>query len=249
MKETTIQFPAEEVTLPSKGLLYPKDSPLSKGVIEMKYMTAKEEDILTNANLISNGTVIDKLLQSLIVTDFNYDDLLLGDKNAILVAARILGYGPDYSFNYRGESLQVDLSTLKDKLMDESLVIDGKNEFSFTLPTSKREVIFKLVTHSDEKKIEQELKGLKKINKNSSPELTTRMKHQMVSVDNNRESKFIRDFIDNEFLARDARELRKYIRKIQPDVDLSHEYEDGNGNTITIDIPVGVRFFWPDASI
>tara|TARA_R110000744_G_scaffold133394_1_gene241742 strand:+ start:116 stop:865 length:750 start_codon:yes stop_codon:yes gene_type:complete len=249
MKETTIQFPAEEVTLPSKGLLYPKDSPLSKGVIEMKYMTAKEEDILTNANLISNGTVIDKLLQSLIVTDFNYDNLLLGDKNAILVAARILGYGPDYSFNYRGESLQVDLSTLKDKLMDESLVIDGKNEFSFTLPTSKREVIFKLVTHSDEKKIEQELKGLKKINKNSSPELTTRMKHQMVSVDNNRESKFIRDFIDNEFLARDARELRKYIRKIQPDVDLSHEYEDGNGNTITIDIPVGVRFFWPDASI
>ena len=249
MKETTIQFPAEEVTLPSKGLLYPKDSPLSKGVIEMKYMTAKEEDILTNANLISNGTVIDKLLQSLIVTDFNYDNLLLGDKNAILVAARILGYGPDYSFNYRGESLQVDLSTLKDKLMDESLVIDGKNEFSFTLPTSKREVTFKLVTHSDEKKIEQELKGLKKINKNSSPELTTRMKHQMVSVDNNRESKFIRDFIDNEFLARDARELRKYIRKIQPDVDLSHEHEDGNGNTITIDIPVGVRFFWPDASI
>ena len=249
MKEKNTQFPAEEVTLPSKGLLYPKDSPLSKGVIEMKYMTAKEEDILTNTNLISNGTVIDKLLQSLIVTKFNYEDLLLGDKNAILIAARILGYGADYSFNYRGENLKIDLATLKDKVMDESLVIDGKNEFTFTLPTSKREVIFKLITHGDEKKIDQELKGLKKINKNSSPELTTRMKHMIVSVDNNRDTKFIRDFIDNEFLARDARELRTYIRKIQPDVDLSYEHEDGRGNPITIEIPVGVRFFWPDASV
>ena len=250
MEQKNTQFPAEEVTLPSKGLLYPKDSPLSKGVIEMKYMTAREEDILTNQNLIANGTVIDKLLQSLIVTKFNYEDLLVGDKNAILIAARILGYGADYTFNYRGEEISVDLTTLKDKLMDKSLVIEGKNEFSFTLPTSKREVIFKLITHGDETKITQEIKGLKKINgKNSSNDLTTRMKYMMISVDNNRESKFIRDFIDNEFLARDARELRKYIRKIQPDVDLSHEHEDGNGNTITIDIPVGVRFFWPDASI
>ena len=102
MAEQT-QYPAEEVTLPSKGLLYPKDSPLSKGIIEMKYMTAREEDILTNQNLIKNGTVIDKLLQSLILTDFNYNDLLLGDKNAVLIAARILGYGSDYNFNYKGE--------------------------------------------------------------------------------------------------------------------------------------------------
>ena len=249
MEQKNTQFPAEEVTLPSKGLLYPKDSPLSKGVIEMKYMTAREEDILTNTNLISNGTVIDKLLQSLIVTKFNYEDLLLGDKNAVLIAARILGYGADYNFKYRGEDLNVDLTTLKDKIIDESLVTDGKNEFSFTLPTAKREVVFKFITHGDEQKITQEIKGLKKINKNSSNDLTTRMKYIIISVDNNRENKFIRDFIDNEFLARDARELRKYIRKIQPDVDLSYEHEDGRGNTITIDIPVGVRFFWPDAEL
>ena len=90
------QFPTEEVTLPSKGLLYPEGSPLKKGVIEMKYMTAKEEDILTNVNLIRSGTVLDKLLQSLIVTPINYKELLVGDKNAILIAARILGYGPEY---------------------------------------------------------------------------------------------------------------------------------------------------------
>ena len=89
------QFPTEEVTLPSKGLLYPEGSPLKKGVIEMKYMTAREEDILTNQNYIKNGTVIDKLLQSLIVSKINYDDLVVGDKNAIMVAARVLGYGSE----------------------------------------------------------------------------------------------------------------------------------------------------------
>ena len=84
-------FPTEEVTLPSKGLIYPKESPLSSGTLEMKYMTAREEDILTNESYIKNGTVIDKLLKALIVTPINYNDLLIGDKNAIMVAARVLG--------------------------------------------------------------------------------------------------------------------------------------------------------------
>ena len=111
MKETKKQFPAEEVTLPSRGLLYPEDSPLRKGFIEMKYMTAREEDILTNVNLIENGTVIDKLLESLIVSPINYNDLLVGDKDAILIAARILGYGKDYSFSHNGEIINIDLKT------------------------------------------------------------------------------------------------------------------------------------------
>jgi len=91
-------FPTEEVTLPSKGLVYPEGNPLSKGVIEMKYMTAREEDILTNESFIKKGIVIDKLLQSLIVTPINYNDLISGDKNAIMIAARVLGYGKDYTF-------------------------------------------------------------------------------------------------------------------------------------------------------
>ena len=134
-------------------------------------------------------------------------------------------------------------------MMDESQVKDGKNEFTFTLPTSKKEITFKLLTHGDEIKITQELKGLKKINKDSSNGGTTRMKHAIISVDGNSEISFIRNFVDTEFLARDARELRKYIRKIQPDVDLSYTHEDGRGNPITIDIPVGIQFFWPDATI
>ena len=247
--ENKQQFPTEEVTLPSKGLLYPKDSPLRKGVIEMKYMTAKEEDILTNQNYIQNGTVIDKLLKSLIITPIDYNTLLAGDKNAILIAARVLGYGADYSFEYKGEKIEVDLSSIKDKHLDESLIVDGKNEFSFKLPTAKREITFKFLTHADEKKIEQELKGLKKINKNASSELTTRMKYILLSVDGNSESKYIRNFVDNEFLARDARELRQYIKKIQPDVDLTFQHEDRRGNPIELVIPVGITFFWPDVDV
>ena len=243
------QFPTEQVTLPTKGLLYPKDSPLRKGSIEMKYMTAREEDILTNQNYIENGTVLDKLLQSLIITPIDYNTLLAGDKNAILIAARILGYGAEYEFEYRGEKITMDLSTIKDKPLDESLVTDGKNEFSFTLPTSKKEIVFKFLTHEDEQKIQQEIKGLKKLKKESSNELTTRMKHIILSVDGNSDTKVVRNFVDNEFLARDARELRKYIKKIQPDVDLTYSYEDRRGNITEIDIAVGIKFFWPDASV
>ena len=243
------QFPAEEVTLPSKGLLYSEGSSLKNGIIEMKYMTAKEEDILTNQNLIANGTVIDKLLQSLIISDINYNELLTGDKNALLIAARVLGYGADYTFTYRGEEISIDLSKIEDKVLDESLVIDGKNEFKFTLPVSKKEITFKLLTHGDETTIERELKGLRKINKNASNELSTRLKHIILSVDGDYESKTIRNFVDTEFLARDARELRNYIKEIQPSVDLSYDYEDDRGNITKIDIPVGVNFFWPAASI
>ena len=116
-------FPSEKVTLPSKGLLYPKESPLSKGFIEMKYMTAREEDILTNQSLIQKGEVIDELLKSLIVTSgVDYNDLLVGDKNAIMVAARVLGYGADYEFTYNNEKQKINLTEIKDIPMDESLI-------------------------------------------------------------------------------------------------------------------------------
>ena len=146
MEKNKYQFPSEEVSLPSKGLLYPENSPLKKGVVEMKYMTAKEEDILTNTNLIENGTVIDKLLQSLIISEIKFNDLLVGDKNAILIASRILGYGSDYTFSYNNEQINVSLSDIKDKVIDESLFKDGKNEFDYILPRSKTPITFKFLT-------------------------------------------------------------------------------------------------------
>ena len=239
----SFNLPTETIELPSKGLLYPEGHPLSEGTIEIKYMTAKEEDILTNQNYISNGTVLDKLLKSLIVTKFNYDDLVIGDKNAIMIAARILGYGAEYKFNYSGKEETVNLSEVNNKPLDESFYTKGLNEFSYTLPTSGNEIIFKMLTHGDEIKINQELEGLKKINKDNSPELTTRLKYMIQSINGERDKKVIREFVDTAFLARDARAFREHIQKIQPDVDLTFF---PSGTKRSVSIPIGVSFFWPD---
>ena len=240
----SFNLPTETIELPSKGLLYSEDNILSNGTIEIKYMTAKEEDILTNQNYIQNGTVIDKLLQSLIVTKINYNDLLVGDKNAIMIAARILGYGAEYKFDYGGEQETVDLSQIENKPLDESLYTRGQNEFSFTLPASNNEITFKLLTHGDEAKIEKELQGLKKIKKDNSPSLTTRLKYMITSINGDRETKTIREFVDTAFLARDARAFREYVQKIQPDVDLTFFPSNSEG---PVSIPIGISFLWPDA--
>jgi len=251
--KTNFKFPTEVIELPSKGLIYPKDNPLSSGKIEMKYMTAKEEDILTNANYIQKGIVLDKLIESLIVSKIDYNDLIVGDKNALLVAARVLGYGKDYEFKAinpttkQQEDFSIDLSTLKDKNINpKDLKEEGVNEFDFTLPHSKTLVSFKLLSHLDEKSIEREIKGLQKINKESNPQTTTRLKYLITSVDGDREKKTIREFIDTYLLARDARSLREEVRRVAPDVELVYNSDDVEEG---IDIPIDTSFFWPDAGI
>ena len=235
--------PTEKVELPSKGLVYPKESPLSSGVIEMKYMTAKEEDILMNQSYKKKGTAIDKLLKSLIVTEIDYDDMIVGDKNAVMVAARVLGYGPDYSFDYEGEEHTVDLGQIDNKPFDDSTITPGLNEFTFTLPHSKIDVTYKLLTNKDEKLITRELEGLKRLNKNNSPEMSTRMKYIITSVDGDRETKTIREFVDKRLLARDSKSLRNHIKNFQPDVDLTFfPTSDSDG----VNIPIRISFFWPD---
>jgi hypothetical protein len=243
MSENKLQIPTEIVELPSQGLIYPESSPLSGGKIEMKYMTAKEEDILTNQNYINKGIVLDELVKSLIVSDVKYEDLIVGDKNAILVASRILGYGKEYSFSWGGEEYNIDLTTIENKPLKVELFKKGINEFNFTLPSTNVAITFKLLTGEDEKKVNAELEGLKKINKNSSAELSTRLKYIITSVNGNRESKDIRQFVDTQLLARDSRALREYIKEVQPDVDLTFFPEGSNEK---VSIPVGLSFFWPD---
>lgn len=247
-KQTEFKFPSEEIELPSKGVLYDKSSPLSSGKIELKYMTAREEDILTNTNYIEKGTVIDRLIESLILNkDIKIDDLLIGDKNAILIAARIMGYGKDYEFQYRGESHMVDLSTLTMKYLEGDVPEESMNEFPYTLPNTKVPITFRLLTHGDEKRIEEEIKQMKRIKKDASPELSTRMKYIITSVNGNRNPTFISRFVEDGLLARDSRELRKHIQEIQPDVNLKFFPEDGPEGGV--DIPIGVTFFWPDAGV
>ena len=239
-------LPTETIELPSKGLLYPEGHPLASGTVEMKYMTAKEEDILTNQNYIKSGVVIDKLLQSLLVTKFDYGDLLVGDKNAIMVAARILSYGKDYPVNYNGEELTVDLSLMEPKKTDIEYV-RGQNEFSLVLPASKYEINYRLLTHKDEVDIEKEIKGLQKINKENIAEVTTRLKYMLTSINGSRELGDIRRFVDQFLLAKDARAIREAYSNTAPDLDLKFTYTNSDGSEEEVALPITISFFWPDA--
>lgn len=253
MSDANLTLPTEIIQLPSKGLLYPKENPLSSGTLEMKYMTAREEDILTNQNLIQNGTVFDKLLKSLIVSKINFDDLTVGDKNAILIAARILGYGKDYQIKYPHpvtgelEDVTIDLGELKNKDVDYSQY-NNENEFSYVLPTSNNEIIFKILTHRDERMIDEELKNLKKAN--LSGEITTRLRHAIIAVNGNRERKTVTDFVNNFMLASDARALRECMRKTTPDLNLSFTFNGSDGYTQEgVDLPLGISFFYPSTRV
>ena len=255
MAENQYAFPTEQLSLPSKGLLYPKDSPLSSGTIEVKYMTAREEDILTSTNLIEKGLVIDRLLESVIADPkVKLDDLLIGDKNALMLGTRVLGYGKDYvctiidpDTGLENET-SFDLTKLPTKHLDEKLVKDG-NKFEFTLPVSGRVVEFKLLTHKDEKEVQAELDGYKKVEQLNgvSRELTTRLKKQIISVDGETDRNKINNFVDNQFLSQDTRAYRDNLTKISPDVLFEQEYTSQIGEPHKVNIPVGVRFFWPDS--
>ena len=255
MAENQYGFPTEVLSLPSQGLLYPEDSPLRSGTIDVKYMTAKEEDILTSSNLIKQGKVIDRLLESVIADPkIKIDDLLIGDKNALMVGTRILGYGKDYQVEITdpdtGERVEqvVDLTTLEHKKINEKIYKNG-NQFSFELPNSKRVLEFKILTQQDENKIEGLLKDYEKLTKLTGIDrtLTTRLKYVIQSVDGNTDQKFIDNFVDNEFLALDARAFRKYRDEVEPDIILKFDYTSQTGGSHKIDIPLAVEFFWPAA--
>jgi hypothetical protein len=247
MAEDKRQFPTEEIDLPSKGYFYPEDSPLSSGQVEIKYMTAREEDILTSVNLIQKGLAIDKLLESLIVNeDINIKDILIGDKNAIMIASRVLGYGKEYIVTVDGKEVTVDLTYLKDKEVDLSKYEKGKNEFPFTLPNSKRNITFKILTWGDDESIEKELEALEKVGAEVKSEMTTRLKRRITSVDGDNTPSVINNFVDNEFLAVDSLAFRQYADDITPDVDMTYYYTmDGEEKEIVV--PMTTQFFWPSA--
>ncbi len=255
MAENQYGFPTEVLSLPSQGLLYPEDSPLRSGTIDVKYMTAKEEDILTSANLIQQGSVITKLLESVIADKkISLDDMLIGDKNALMVGTRVLGYGKDYNIMLTDPDTQervehsVDLTKLKHKKIDKSLHQNGNN-FEFELPNSKVVVGFKLMTEKDEVELTKVNESFEKAEKLTgiSYALTNRLKHQIVSIDGKTEQKEIDNFVDNEFLALDSRAYRKYLDEVTPDIELKFDYTSQAGNLHTLDVPLGVEFFWPAA--
>jgi len=243
------QYHSEVIDLPSKGKVYSENSPLLSGKIEIKYMTAREEDILTSQNLIKKGVVIDKLLDSLILTKgVKADDLVLGDKNAVMVAARVLAYGPDYECEVTnpntGETFthSFNLADCPFKEIDDNV---SGNIFETTLPVSKAKVSFKLLTGKEEKAIETELKSVSKMGNQVTPELTTRLRYTIISVNGDDSQPTINEFVQN-MLSRDSLYLRQEIAKVSPDIELQQEIEI-EGETVTVDIPMTVNFFWPES--
>ena len=193
-----------------------------------------------------------KLFQSLIVTKFDYNDLLIGDKNAIMVAARVLGYGKDYEVNVvtpsgAKQKVVVDLTQLQDKQLDWDNV-PNENEFTLELPASKRVVTVQLVTHGIQRKIDEEMKSLVKIKKDAT--ITTMLKHIITSVDGDRDSKFIRHFVDNELFAIDARFIRNELKNFTPDVELEVDcFDEEASEPFRGAVAIGLDFFWPDSKI
>ena len=174
-----------------------------------------------------------------------------------MLGTRVLGYGSEYTVNLTDPDTGLetehtfDLGELEFKKVDYDLFKSGENNFEYTLPKSGRVLTFKLLTSKDEKEIEEVLKGYEKINaiNGVSPELTTRLKKQITSVDGKTDTKTISNFVDNEFLALDTREFRKYVGSVSPDVVFETEYTSQIGEPHKVNVPLGVRFFWPESTI
>lgn len=256
---TQDKFPTEIIDLPSKGHFYPKDNPLSSGKIEMRYMTARDEDILTSANLIQQGKALDKLLQSLMVDKtIDYNNLLVGDKNAILIGARVLAYGKDYNFTFideYGERVKgaIDLTKLVSLEYDFSNYEKGINSFSFTLPKTERELTFSIPTHQDEMLIDVEIDAIQKVFKDDieavSRENSTRLKHLIKSVDGKTDRKSINEFVDNEFLSVDSLAFRTFVKETSPNLDFRSEVSNSRGEQERVAVPITAQFFWPDSRV
>ena len=244
------KFPTEVIDLPSQGKLYSKDSPLAEGKIELKYMTTREEDILMSENLIKKGVVIDKLLDSLIVTpNIKQTDLILGDKNAVLVAARILAYGPEYTSeinnpNDPNQKIEhtFDLSQCPFKELSDDIKYDG-NSFDFTTPVGKNKLKFKILTGADEALMNKDIEQSAKFGYESS--ITTRLRYMITEVDGDASKETINTYTQN-MLARDSAAFRKHVQDITPDIELTQEIEIG-GDTVSAAIPLTVEFFWPSS--
>jgi hypothetical protein len=244
-------FPTEVISLPSKGLTYPEGNPLSKGELTIKLMTAKEEDILTSTNLLRKGIVLDKLLESIVVEPgVHINDLLIGDKNAILISSRILAYGPEYNVTITDPNenepvdVVVDMTKLKIKEIDESQ-LNRNNEYEFTLPKTGTNIKFKLLSHMDELAIQKDIEASEKALKQGN-EITTRLRRVIIEVEGNKDLGYISNYVINQLQAADSRALRKHIQALTPDIDLSFEYTSPfTGEKEALKVPIGLDFFYP----
>ena len=249
------EVPVESVPLPSRGVVYPETSPLhGQETIDIRAMTAREEDILTSRALIKKGTVITNLLQSCIVDKkISVPEMLAGDRNAVMVALRITGYGSEYVAEAdcptcgTKSKQEFDLSQLSVKPLEINPVSSGENSFEFTLPVTKKKVLFKFLTGVDEEEIVQIQERKKKTGAIADSLVTTRLQYAVVSVDGKTDKTLISNFIRN-MPARDSLALRTFIDKSEPGIDMKVFMDCPScSETSEIRMPMGASFFWPSS--
>lgn len=248
------KYPSEVIPLPTKGWFYPETSPLASGEIELKQMTAKEEDLLANQELIKKGKVLDRLIESLIVNKaIRTEEILIPDKNAIFISIRRLAYGDDYPVSITCPScavankISINLANLSYRTFDFEHHPRGQNNFTFKLPNSGVTITYKLLSQNDEQSIDAELSQIRKISKENTAELTTRLKYFLTSVDGNTDRATIRKFVEEKLTARDSLALRKHTRETNPDVDMTFDFKCTEcGLERRLDMPLGASFLWPD---
>ena len=218
-------IPAEIVSLTSQGKVYPESSPLRSGKVEMRYMTAYDEDILTK------GVVLDKLLEALIVTDIDINEIAQVDKDGLVLNARILSYGADYPVRVTDPKTKtqiertIDLSKIQTKTID----IDSDDQGEFLYETESLQIKFKFPTTTQSNKT-----------KTISEYLST----AITEINGKRKQSEIDHFIRYEFLVKDSKEFQKYIIENTPSLILEYEFEGEDGGTFTAGFPVGPNFFW-----
>jgi len=249
------EIPVESVPLPSNGLVYPVNSSLHGAeTIDIKAMTAKEEDILTSKAFLKKGTVITELIRSCLV-DKSIDprDLLTGDRNALMIAIRATGYGAEYDAEIECEecgaktSRQFDLGALPIKKLTIEPVTQGENIFQFSLPVTKKVVKFRFLTGRDEEEILATGEKQKKAGLVNDSSVTTNLLYSIVSIDGIGERAKISQFVKM-MPARDSLALRNYIRDNEPGIDMKQDSDCGAcGHTEEVNMPLGVNFLWPSA--
>jgi hypothetical protein len=253
-KEVGFDVPVESVTLPSNGLVYASDHALcNEPTVEIKCMTAKEEDLLTSRALIKNGTVISQLLRSCILNKtLDPDDMLIGDRNAVLIAIRVTGYGSEYRAKVEcpncNEEFENDFSLvgLKIKPLTVSPLQPNTNLFEYTLPLSGLKVHFKLLTGKDEAELSKMNERKKKLQTQIDNSVTSRLFYSIVSVNGETDRNKISKIVNN-LRAGDSRALRKHIDNIEPGVDMKQAVACPHCNDETeVTVPLGISFFWPD---
>ena len=251
---SAFRVPTEFVPLPSFGLVYSPNSPLHNlKEIEVRYMTAIDEDILTSRSLLRSGKAIDAVLKNCILdARINPEELLSGDKNALITFLRVSGYGPEYKVEIDCPSCEetskyeFDLSQLEMKTLDVEPIEQGENRFHIQLPTGTH-IEFKFLNSAEEKEISDAQARIKRsTNSPIDRNVTTRLKNTIISIDGNNDPSLINQYVDT-LNVRDSRALRKYMEDNTPDIDMNQEFNCPHcGHRGEVDVPISVGFFWPD---